>query len=147
MINWEDPKSRISKFFIVGEAIFLPKWTRLANVGDGLTIDAKHNIESFLVEKMDVVREMLDKKIHVHICYRPQAYNALVGGAERSAHMALDNCAAIDFHVDGMTCDEVRAFLLPELDGLDLRMENKPGSSWVHLDNKPTFGRERFFKV
>ena len=40
-IDWCDPKQKISDYFSVGEALYLPRWERLANEQDGLSDDSK----------------------------------------------------------------------------------------------------------
>ena len=146
MIDWTDPDCSVSKYFKVREAIWLPSWGRLADGSDGLTTSVQQALTDFLSNFMDPVREFLGAPIHVHCCYRPPAYNQLVGGAPNSAHMALDGYAAIDFDI-GESCDLTRAKLLPELQPRKIRMENRPGSNWVHLDCKPIIpGGNRFFR-
>jgi len=59
--------------------------------------------------------------------------------------------AAIDFNVVGFEggagCDKIRARLVPELEKRSLRMEQKPGSPWIHLDCAPLLpGHNRYFK-
>lgn len=101
---------------------------------------------------MDSVRDLLnaqygsDKGINVHVTIRPTSvnspgsihnegnYNILVGGAAHSAHISG---LAMDWDFGMMNCDEIRAKVLPELDRLGLRMENAPGTNWVHLDLNP----------
>jgi uncharacterized protein YcbK (DUF882 family) len=142
-IDWTKPNSKISQFFTVREAIHLPQWNRLATEKDGLGPAQKANLVMLMVV-MDKVRTFFGKPIVVHCCFRPYAYNALVGGAPKSAHIAA---MAIDFHVAGLDCDEARKLLLPKLEEWGLRMEDLPGSSWVHLDMRPVpKGGTRFFK-
>ena len=84
----------------------------------------------------------------VHCMYRPPAYNKLVGGAEGSAHMAATGAAAIDFDLNGsMTCDQARQAIVQMgyLDQFGLRMEQRPGSDWVHIDNREPGQSGRFF--
>lgn len=142
-MDWTKPNDAISKYFKVKEALWLPQWQRLANDKDGLNKNYQYNLIK-LFETMDKVRETVKKPIIVHVAYRPPEYNALIGGATKSAHMTGQAC---DFHVLGMSCDEVRTLLLPELERLKIRMEDKPGSSWVHIDIKAVVpGGVRFFK-
>lgn len=142
-IDWTNPSCKISKYFTVKECLFLPQWNRLANESDGLNDEVKENILS-LAEKMDEIREFFNVSISVHCWLRPTEYNTLVKGAKSSCHLTGK---AIDFHVKRLDCDETRQKILDEglLDSLELRMEDLPGSSWVHLDigfPKPN----RFFK-
>ena len=159
-----DPTWMISRHFSFKEALYLPTWKRMAGPADGLTLDVLARLGWFLREKMDSVRDDYGPLTVVpdHVCWRPRGYNALVGGAKNSAHMALVDSmglplkpgqmvAAIDFNVVGFEggagCDKIRARLVPELEKRSLRMEQKPGSPWIHLDCAPLLpGHNRYFK-
>jgi hypothetical protein len=157
-IDWTDPKCPISSYFTIKEAIWLPRWGRLASVGDGLTEDARSALV-LMFQKMDTVREFLGKPIHVHVAYRSIAYNREIGGAPESCHVARREGGALLAAVDwdaraladdslGESCDEVRSLLIPKLEQWGLRMEdNGPLSPWIHLDTRPVLpGHSRFFK-
>ena len=157
-IDWSDPSCPISSYFTVNEALWLPRWGRLAAVGDGLGPDS-YSALLLLFQKMDVVRELLDRPIHVHCAYRPKPYNLEVDGAPESCHMARRENGALLAAVDwdaktpeeefmGPSCDEVRSLILPKLDEWNLRLEDRgPGSPWLHLDTRiPLPGHSRFFK-
>lgn len=145
-VDWNDPHCKVSKYFTVKEALWLPSWNRMANASDGLDDNVKANLINIFI-KMDIVREFLGKPIRVHCAYRPDAYNALVKGAKNSSHKALDDCAAVDWDCNE-PCDDTRAKLLPKLEELRLRMEdNGPGAPWVHLDDRtPPPGHPFYFK-
>ena len=142
-IDWTDPKAQVSKHFTVHEAIYLPTWGRLATETDGLTDEVKANLIT-LFAKMDIVREYFGKPINVHVTYRPEEYNKLIGGAPMSAHKFGKAC---DFDVSGMNCDDVRSQIMANhlLETWDFRMEMLPGSVWVHLGNDWKSGI-RYFK-
>ena len=153
-IDWCDPKQKISDYFSVGEALYLPRWERLANEQDGLSDESKTAL-ALLFQKMDKVRELLCVPIIVHVSYRPLAYNTLIGGAIDSSHIARligsYYVAACDFHplldyaTQGEKCDAGKRMLTSQLDTLGLRMENnQKGSSWIHLDTHPVVD-SRFF--
>jgi len=145
IIDWTNPDQKISTYFTVKDAIWLPKWNRLANDSDGLNADVKMALLAFFA-KMDVVRAFFNKPIIVHCAFRPFAYNKLVYGAKRSAHLCNGPWAACDFHIVGVTCDAARKLLVPKLEEWGMRCENKFGSNWIHLDNKPLEPRgNRFF--
>jgi uncharacterized protein YcbK (DUF882 family) len=80
---------------------------------------------------MDKIRDLVGKPVSVHVTFRPEAYNTLIGGAEDSAHKFGQ---AMDWSVNGMSCDDLRILLIPKLEEFQVRMENKPGSNWVHID-------------
>lgn len=142
-IDWTNPHHRISKYFTVSEAIYLPKWKRLATE-DELTDITKGNLVQ-LFAKLDIIREFFGAPIIIHCAFRPGPYNKLVGGALNSTHMFG---MAADFHVRiAYDCDKQREMLLPMLAELKLRMENLPGSDWIHVDTrKPSDETRRFFK-
>lgn len=142
-INWKDPKSKISKYFTIKEAIYLPSWNRMAEEADGLNDEVKNNLIE-LFQKLDLVREYFNKPMNVHCAYRPEEYNKLIKGAPKSAHKFGKAC---DFHISGMTCDEVRRQIMANhlLETWNFRMEWLDGSSWVHLGNDWKSGI-RYFK-
>ncbi len=83
------------------------------------------------------------KPIVIHDFWRPELYNKVIGGAADSRHIIGD---AVDFSIMTIDCDQVRNDLEPELERLGLRMEQRPGSNWVHIDGKPVEdGHSRFF--
>ena len=144
-IDWTNPNDKISQYFTVREALWLPQWNRLTTEADGLTKEIKWNImEAALL--MDIVRAALETPVVVHCWYRPTAYNKLVGGASKSAHT---EGKAIDFSITTNDCDYVRDKILKLnlLETYELRMEDLPGSNWVHLDTRaPGPSGKRFFK-
>lgn len=144
MINWLDIKSKINPYFTVKEAIWLPSWSRIANEGDGLNDEVKANLET-LFNKLQVIREFINKPFNVHVTYRPTEYNALIGGAKNSTHVYGMAC---DFSVNNLDCDSLRQLIIDNkfLETLFLRMEDLPKSNWVHLDIREPGPAGRFFK-
>jgi hypothetical protein len=135
-IDWTNPKAKISKYFIVKEALYLPSW-------QALHIPSKVEQENILklAEKMDLVREFIKSTISVHCWIRPvlnnpaspyhgQDYNAHVKGAPGSSHKTG---LAVDWSCIGSNCDDLRKFLIGKLAEWDLRMEDLPKSTWIHL--------------
>lgn len=143
-----NPNDNISEHFTWHEALWLPKWNRHATEDDGLNGDVLKNLTQMFL-KMDKVRDLFGQMVIVQCAYRPEKYNAEVGGAANSAHMALEpGVAAVDFHIVKFECDKVRSAILSHgvLDFWGLRMEDLDGP-WVHLDNRqPLPGHTRFFK-
>lgn len=144
-----DPNDKISSHFTFKEALWLPSWNRMGGASDGLDQAVLDRLTN-LCNKMDLVREYFGQSVHVHVTWRPAKYNAEIGGAKNSAHCAAANMdAAMDFHVDGLDCDQARSKILQDnkLEEWGMRMEDLPGSSWVHLDSRePLPGHPRFFK-
>lgn len=133
----------VSKHFSVNDALYLPQWKRLANESDGLNDEVKTNLIN-LFTKMDVVVDTLGKNPKAHCTYRPEEYNTLVKGAPNSGHKFGQ---AIDFSMAGLDCDDARKTIILTglLEKLDMRMEDLPGSNWVHIDTCPVKSN-RFFK-
>lgn len=149
-IDWSDPKAKISQFFTVKEALWLPSW-------EVLHVPSETEKEEILktAQKMDLIREYLERPIIIHCWIRPKNanvpkskwharnYNAFVGGAPGSAHI---EGKAVDFHAAKMTCGEVRQLLQSKLSEFDIRMEDIEGN-WVHIDTRqPLRRKSRFFK-
>lgn len=155
-IDWSNPKSKLSKYFSVEEAIFLREWNRLATAEDGLNDHVKEQLVRIFVEVMDPIRELVGRPIYIKSAYRPKAYNVAIGGAQFSAHMCTAEYAAVDWWTDadgdgdkdGKDCDDLKQLLMPRLESMKIRMEdNGPGARWIHVDNKPIpIGGNRFFK-
>lgn len=143
-----DLTQKISKHFTWKEALWLRQWGRAAGVGDGLTFDVMHNLMGIFFA-MDEVRDYFNSPIIVHDAYRPKEYNEERGGSKNSAHMCLEEgVAAVDFHVAGFSCDDVRKKIIDNgmLELWMLRMEDRPGSDWIHLDSRPVKpGGARYF--
>lgn len=143
-IDWNNPKCAMGSHFNVHDAIYLPTWGRLAVEADGLDDIIKSNLIKLFIA-MNVVRDHFGKPIRVHVSYRPMEYNKAIGGSLHSAH---SEGLACDFDVIGMTCDDVRKDILDNglLDTWNMRMEDAPGSNWVHLDLRELVaGKHRFF--
>jgi hypothetical protein len=168
-IDWTNPKAKISKYFTVKEALYLPSW----NIYHTPTEAEKNNILK-TAKAMDRAREFLGMGITVTVWIRPSKvncpefdpktvvvsdkdprraaklkalnnldYNAFVGGAKSSAHITGD---AVDW-VTKITADKARELLKPKLEEFELCMENLPGSNWVHTDTRPPrTSTGRFFK-
>lgn len=141
---------KISNHFTLNEATYLPRW-------DTHHIPSDQELENIkrTALTMDKIRDMFGASCNVHCWIRPEclnnpdsphngdSYNHLVGGAPKSQHRFG---LAVDFDITGMGCDEVRSALLPKLEELGIRMENKPGSNWVHIDLGEVLpGGHRFF--
>jgi len=140
VIEQEIDNTHITAHFTWKEALFLPTWNRVANENDGLSQEIKTNlIDIFGI--LEKIRSLLgNRPISVHCAYRPSKYNSVIGGATRSAHV---QGKAVDFSIAGISCDEVRAILVPRLDELMIRMEKLNGSNWIHIDTNKT--RPRYF--
>lgn len=149
-VDWSDPKSKISKYFTVGEALYIPQWKCYHIPSE----EEKANILRH-AQNMDKAHDALGAACVVHCWIRPKVlncptspnhggdYNALCGGAKASRHIFGD---ATDYHSVGMSCDDARARLEPRLEEFGMRMEKAPGTNWVHNDSGPVIST-RYFPV
>jgi hypothetical protein len=122
------------------EALFLREW--------GLYVYPTQTIYQNILKSAQMLEAIRgqcgNKPITVKSWYRPQAYNDEIGGRHLSSHL---EAIAVDFSVATLTCDRVREILMPSLERLKMRMEDNPGSDWVHSDLRtPPPGGKRFFK-
>ena len=135
-IDWTNPLIKIFQYFTVEEALYLPSWKVMH-------IPSKVEQENILklAEKLDLVREFIKSPISVRCWIRPvlnnpasqyhgQDYNKFIKGAPGSSHKTG---LAVDWHSPGTNCDDMRKFLIGKLAEWDLRMEDLPKSSWIHL--------------
>ena len=137
MITVEDLDRNASEYFTWREVLLLRRW----NIYAVPTKEHEQNILD-LLQKMDLIREMLGDPIHVTSCYRPPVYNRFIGGSVRSWHRYG---MAMDFKVANQPANGVRDFLKEYLDDLEVRMENLPGSGWVHIDTAEPGTSGRYF--
>lgn len=149
-IDWTNPSDKISNHFTVKEACLLPSWGVLHVPSD----DEQANILA-MAAIMDQVRDFVGKPINVHCWIRPTSancpgsqhdggnYNVAAGStALHSAHIIGK---AVDWDC-GVVCDDTRNQIMAQLEPWGVRMENRPGSGWVHLDDQPVApGGHRFF--
>jgi len=136
----------ISRYFSYAEALWLPKWGRMANESDGLNaLILERLVVTF--KKLDLVCEYFDRPINIHCAYRPEFYNKFVGGAADSAHVLG---MAVDFDVKSLSCETAISMILKDdmLDKWNMRLENNGKSpSWCHLDDREISpGGHRYFK-
>lgn len=149
-VDWSNPKSKISKYFSVGEALYIPKWDCYHEPSE----DEKSAILTHAAN-MDKVRDELGVACRVHCWIRPTSlncpssshhgedYNATCGGAKASRHIFGD---ATDYDPIGLSCDAGREKLEPKLEEFGLRMEKAPGTNWIHNDSGPVI-TNRYFPV
>lgn len=142
MIDWTDPKDKVSKHFTVKDCLWLAKWNRLAGFDDGLTEELKLVIMS-TIAMLECVRGTVDKPVLVHSLFRPKDYAPIVGSKPTSPHC---KGAAVDFHVDGLSIEAAKDLIRPRLEDFGACME-RGTKTWIHLDIMPprkNGGREFF---
>ena len=145
-MNIPDPTQKIPgcPHFTWQEALWLPQWSRIASQEDGLNEEILESLKTTF-KALESLRTFFGKPIKVHVAYRPDAYNRLVKGAKGSAHT---KGMAVDFSIPGIACDEVREKIIQNklLEALGVRMEDLPGSNWLHIDTRSPGPSGRFFK-
>jgi hypothetical protein len=141
-INWESPTCNITQHFLVGDAITLHSWDRLANEDDGLTDDGKQKLV-ILCNKMEEIRTFLGCPINVHCMFRSQKYNQeVVKAIPNDVHAQF---LAVDLDCSPhMTIQEVKDKMEPVLEKFNIRME-KGTTTWVHLDLRAPGPSGRYF--
>lgn len=96
-----------------------------------------------ITQQLQTIRHIFNKPIIVTSGWRPMRYNKAIGGAPKSQHMLGKG---LDFKVKHYDCDIVRKQLVKYLDELDIRMEQKIGAKWIHIDSKDVEpGGRRYF--
>jgi hypothetical protein len=102
VINWNDPASKVSKYFTVGEV----------TNNDRRRIPINATIQSNIItlaRELDKVREAFGNPIRVTSWYRPTAINTAVGGARNSQH--ITGRAADIAPVSGMSIHHFQTWL------------------------------------
>lgn len=133
-----DLNEQLESNFKLGEFLWLPQWEIYA-----FPTETQYIKICLLANKMQMIRDLFDCPINIHCALRPQHYNNLVGGAKNSQHLYG---AACDFDVEDMDCDSARIQLLDKLDEFEIRMEDLPGASWIHIDLNYSKDGNSFFK-
>ena len=138
-IDWTNPKAKISKFFTVHEATYLPSWDKYHTPTKAEKVNILH-----LANILDCLRELYGPII-VHCWIRPEEYNSHIGGSSSSAHITGQG---VDFHFKAYAgetgCNYMRKLLCVILEKYKIRLEDRVGN-WLHLDTKPVTYK-RFFK-
>jgi len=125
--------------FFWSEALELRDWGIFA-MPDPFTVK-KIERAAYLMERIRAVLD--DRPILVRSWWRPYHYNAHIGSGVGSMHLLG---YAVDFSVENLEANEVREILVQYLDTFEFCMENKPNSSWVHIDlGTPRPNTGRFF--
>jgi hypothetical protein len=141
-IDWTHPTGNLTLHFLVGDAITLHSWNRLANESDGLTDEGKARL-IVLCQKMEEVRAYLGCGMNVHCMFRSQEYNKeVVKAIPNDVHAQF---LAVDFDCGPhMTIQEVQFKMEPVLEKFGIRMERHT-DTWVHLDLREPGPSGRYF--
>ena len=173
-IDWSNPNAKISARFTVKEALLLQSWGVMHVPSEDekkaiLAIAEKVEKAADIVAQKLGVKAL----VSVHAWIRPGKancpgskwngydYNRYVYVTQVFKGLTQEEISkkhipesphktghAVDFHIVGFEgpegCAKIRAVLLPELEALGIRMEDRDGG-WVHLDDLPVI-HSRFFK-
>ena len=141
MIDWTKPRSQLTKHFTIHDALYLPSW-KIYHIPSE---EEKLNIIK-QAEVMEKIREFLGLPIIISCWIRPSSvncpvsvyhgknYNQFVKGSKNSAHIVG---LATDWYIKGKKCDDIRLLLVPKLEEFKIRLEDFPGSNWLHTDIAP----------
>ena len=160
-IDWENPSTKISEFFTVHDACWLPSW-KIHHIPS----DQEQENLIKTAKKLDEVKKLLNKDIKIHVWIRPnsvncptsdkhgQDYNKAIGGASKSSHISG---LAVDFSCVGSSVDEILNILEPKCEELQFALENngsieriksKGGKggprNWIHLQILPLLRAPHF---
>lgn len=112
-----------------------------AGIDNTPSIKEVDNLLNLIFYCLQPIRDKLGKPMIITSGYRNQKVNFLAGGAINSNH--LTGCAA-DFHVQGMTIQQVIDFILKlniEFDEL-----GNEYNKWVHIAYRKGNNRRKIFK-
>ena len=127
---------KITKNFLWSEFLLLPRWGFHA-----FPTKEQQSELIIIASKLQKIREILKCPVYITSGLRPIVYNRLIGGADNSYHTMGK---AVDFKTHKFSADKIRFGIAHRLDELDIRMEKKPQSNWVHIDTG-TVHNARYF--
>lgn len=92
-------------------------------------IPSQHRVNLVIItHRLQVIRDLLQRRITITSGYRDKAYNASIGGAKDSYHTRGE---ALDFTVEGMTPRMVQEYLKNWSGGMGY------GKTFTHIDTGP----------
>ena len=104
----ETVKRGLGRFFSWAE-LTRSNTARRLGLDNTPTPEAQANLRALVADVLDPLREKLGRPIRVSSGYRAPAVNRAIDGAARSQHMRGE---AVDIEVDGMSAQELAAFIL-----------------------------------
>jgi len=114
-----------SRHFRWREFLWLPKWKIHV-----IPTDRQYLNLLSVVESLEEIRSIFGVPMTITSGLRPDLYNKLIKGATFSRHRSGE---AADFRILGMSSDRVRKRLIPYLNPLGIRVEDK-STVHVHMD-------------
>ena len=137
-IDWTDGSCLVTPHFTVSEALTLHNWNRLATRDDGFV--PQDMLET--CQMMEKIRDFLGCPINVHCMFISPAYNLEINAPKLDVHALSMAC---DFDaLPTLSCDDVKAKLQPQLESLNIRMEQGT-TNWVHCDWRMPGPSGRYF--
>ena len=133
-IDWTDPLCPITTHFLVGEAITLHAWNRLATEEDGLTDEIKAKIVK-TCHMLESIRSILGCGLNIHCIFRSQKYNQEV---VKVPAKYIDDVHARGEAADWdalphYTIEQAKEKIRPKLEELNIRLEAGT-TTWLHND-------------
>jgi len=120
------------------EFLHLPSW----EVYCYPTTQQAENLEDIAAALEEIRKILGNLPMKITSGLRPEIYNEYISGSMYSQHRYG---SAADFQHASYSPNKVRGLLEPHLNDLGIRMENLPGSSWVHIDHREPGRGGRFF--
>jgi len=134
LIDWNDNKAKISKFFSVGEV------TQFDNRRVPIKGSLVEKEVLRLAKELDLIREKWGSAIRVTSWYRPKDINKSVGGVENSQHILG---SAADLTVEEKYWFSFDQFLDKEWGDKAIGYGLSLNKGFTHVDLRP--GRIRFY--
>ena len=123
-------------------------WSEMLRTGTGLNNEPnatqKANIEYFVKNTLQPLRDYLNKPIQVTSGFRSKAVNDAVGGVSNSAHLFNDGYGASDIKVKGYSDRQLWELIKQaNKEGVLIFDQNILEPSWVHLATNKTDSKNR----
>jgi len=112
------------------------------NINNMPDINSLDNLLNLIVYCLQPLRDKLGKPIIITSGYRSSQVNKLVGGVSTSQHT---KGAAVDFHVDGMTIQQVIDFV--KKSGIEFDQLINEYDKWVHISYVKGKNRKQILKI
>jgi len=111
------------------------------NINNMPDIKSLDNLLNLIFYCLQPIRDKLKKPMIITSGFRSPKVNFFAGGAVNSNH--LTGCAA-DFHVTGMTIQQVIDFILKS--GIEFDELGNEYNKWVHIAYRKSGNRKKVFK-
>lgn len=112
------------------------------NIDNTPNIEQCDNLLNLIFYCLQPIRDKIKKPMIITSGFRCPKVNFLCGGAINSNHLL--GCAA-DFHVNGMTVQEVIDFILKL--GIEFDELGNEYNKWIHIAYRKGCNRKKVFKI